>query len=142
MALDIGTLLTVKDKNKLYLIVSQRKTLIVARNLASGNTHVFHKSICALVRDTFIYKTDGTKVTLEKVFDLLSRYYEGKQVPTIEELNSEEMEGDAKKKFMLALVPFKEIIPDHDPDKFMLTHMVKILKWFIHLEEILNTIDL
>lgn len=147
MALKIENLLVVENTNKLYLFLSQNGNNVVCRDLVNNKTVCFQRNKIMMVKDIFIYKMNEETITLDKVFDLLSFYYEQKTMPTLAELKSDRVIKVSenimqKEKFAICLETFLAIIPDYDQDKFLPVHMVKILRWFIHLDEILNTIGL
>lgn len=147
MALDIENLIVVDGTNKLYVLLSQKGKLLVCKDLANDVKETFHISRCMNVKDIIVYNADDSTVTLGKIFDALSVYFEGKELPTLAQLKSDkiiktEFFGMLKEKFAVAREPFENILPQFDQNRFLPTHMVKILRWYLHLDEILNTIDL
>lgn len=148
MAIDIKYLVTAEGTNKLYSFMSQKGDKIVCKDLADNSTICFNRRNVVQVKDIFVFNSDGSKVMLDKLFDDLSFFYENKDLPTLAQLKSEKLvktevgTGTIKEKFAVALEPFETIIPEFDQNKFLPAHQVKILRWFIHLNEILNTIDL
>lgn len=89
------------------------------------------KDSVSKIADTIIHKADGTSVQLEAVIE---RMYELKLEGTV--FDGFDKLGDYAKVDVM-----EKVVPGYDPKKFKLSHMVKVVKWFIEFDKALTILN-
>ncbi|MDL2309017.1 DUF5606 domain-containing protein [Bacteroidales bacterium OttesenSCG-928-B11] len=116
--MDLSNILAINGKPGLFKLISKGKTNFIVESILDGKKMpaFSHDGVSSL--DNIAIFTEEEDIALEKVFEAIYKYENGKQIA---EFNND---SASMKKY------FETILPNYDKERVYVSNIKKILAWY------------